>query len=309
MKTRAATSSAVAAPRPESGVVAGQLALVAVQLCFGLFPFFVKLALAGFEPRAIAVWRIAIGSAVLLGLAFAAHGRAAVPRRRDLPLLFVSGLLGVVLNQVLALEGVARSTVTNAGLMMTLIPVFTFGLAASFRIERFHWTRAAGIPVAMAGAVVLLLQRGESPDLARQHFVGNLLIASNCLCYAAYLIVSRKLLLTYRPLVVIAWVYALALWATPLLALGQDLLPTDVDPGRAWLGLALILAFPTLAGYLLNTFALSRVPASIAAVYIYLQPLIAGAAGIALLDERFHPAMALAAGLMFAGIALVTRRR
>ncbi|QDU67629.1 DMT family transporter [Engelhardtia mirabilis] len=309
MQPRTATPSAVAAPLAEPSVVSGHLALVAVQLCFGLFPFFVKLALEGLEPRAIAVWRIGVGSAVLLGLAFAVAGRGAIPKRGDLPLLFVCGLLGVVMNQLLALEGVSRSTVVNAGLIMTLIPVFTVALAIAFRIERMHWKRAIGVPVAMCGAIVLLLQRGDSPDLARQHLFGNLLMACNCLSYAGYLLLSRRLLTRYRPLVVIAWVYVMSLWATPFLGLGQDLIPSGVDTRVAWWGLALVLTFPTVVGYLLNTFALSRVPASVTAIYIYVQPLIAGTAGIVLLGEHFRPLMIVAAALMFTGIALVTRRR
>ena len=288
----------------------GHIALLAVQLCFGLFPVFVKFALVGLTPRAIAAWRISVGTLVFLGLAFALSGRKALPERRDLALLAVCALLGVVGNQVLALEGFSRSTAMNAGLIMTLIPVFTFGLAALFRQERFACKRAAGIPLGVIGALILMLQGGDTPELSRQYLVGNLLMASNCLCYAGYLVLSRRLLAKYSPLTMIAWVYALSMWSVPFLASGEGLLPAEgADQATAWWGLGLVLVFPTVLAYLLNTFALSRVPASVTAIYIYLQPLIAGLGGIVILDERFQPALIPAGLCMFAGIYLVTRRR
>lgn len=307
--TRAAALPTSDASPGEPSVLAGHVALVAVQFCFGLFPVFAKFALAGLTPQAIATWRIGVGSAVFLGLAFALSGRRALPRAGDLALLSVCALLGVVGNQVLALEGFARSTAVNAGLIMTLIPIFTFAMAALFRQERFHPRRALGIPLGVIGAAILTLQGGETPELSRQYMVGNLLMATNCMCYAGYLVLSRRLLARYSPLTMIAWVYTLSLWAVPLLGHDERLVPAaEADQRSVWIGLALVLTFPTVMAYLLNTFALSRVPASVTAIYIYLQPLIAGIGGILVLDERFQPAMVPAATCMFAAIYLVTRR-
>ena len=292
-----------------SPVALGHVALLAVQFCFGLFPVFVKFALLGLSPRAIAAWRIGVGALVFLLLAFAISGRKAIPARGDLGLLCLLALLGVVGNQVLALEGFSRSTAMNAGLIMTLIPVFTFAIAAAFRQERFELRRAVGVPFGILGALLLMLQGGDTPELSRQYLIGNVLMASNCLCYAAYLVISRRLLERYDPLTMIAWVYGCSLWAVPFLGIGETLVPLEgPDQRTVWIGLVLVLVFPTVLAYLLNTFALSRVPASVTAIYIYLQPLIAGLGGILILGERFRPIMLPAALSMFASIWLVTRR-
>src|SRR5204862_206311 len=81
---------------------------------------------------------------ILLVLAAAVHGRAALPPRTDLPRLASAAFLGVALNQGLYLEGLARSTPINAVLVMCLIPVFTFGLATVAGLETFSGTRLAG---------------------------------------------------------------------------------------------------------------------------------------------------------------------
>ncbi len=284
----------------------GHAALLVVQLCFGLFPLFVKLAAEDFAPKAMAVWRIAVGSIVLGTLAFAVHGKRAVPPRGDLLQILVLALLGVVLNQVLALEGIQLSTSVNAGLMMTLIPIFTFALAGLVGQERVVRIRAVGLGVALSGALLLQVQ-GNGNGGGTNVLLGNALMALNCLSYAAFLVMARTFLRRHPPLAVIAWTYIASLWTLPLLAHGHDLFPVEGSTA-AWRGLVLLLLFPTVLAYLLNTYALSRVPASVTAIYIYLQPLIAGAAGVWILGERFEPLMLVAALLMFAGIALVTRR-
>ena len=83
-------------------------------------------------------------------------------RRGLYPGLFLCALLGVVLNQVLFLEGLSRSTAVNAGLLMPLIPVYTFLVAWIARQERFSALRGLGILIAFSGTTYLLLQK--EPD-------------------------------------------------------------------------------------------------------------------------------------------------
>lgn len=288
-------------------VVAGHGALAVVQLFFGLFPIFGTLAFApgGFSPLGVGSWRIAAGAVALGGLAFAAHGRRAIPASGDWIRLALCGLLGVALNQGLFLEGLARSTPMNAGLVMTLIPVFTFAVAAAVRQERLSPGRAVGVLVAMAGTVLLLLGRGGG--LARGHGFGNLLMVLNGFSYACFLVLSKRLLARYDWLVVIAWVYILSLPYLPYFVVGEDL---AAEPGNrlAWLSLLYILLFPTVLAYLLNMFALERVRATTTAVYIYAQPLVAGLAAWIVFGEQPSLRMAVAAVCLFVGIWLVARR-
>ena len=286
-------------------VVAGHAALAVVQVFFGLFPIFGVLAFTAFSPLGVGSWRIAGGAIILGALTLAAYGREALPKRQDLPRFAICGVLGVALNQGLFLEGLARSTPMNAGLVMTLIPVFTFAIAAGVGQERFSVLRAIGVLIALAGATLLLVGQGEGP--IRGHGFGNLLMALNGLSYATYLVISKKLVSRYRPLVVIAWVYIFALPYLPYFMAGETLVASLGDTS-AWLSLLYIVLFPTVLAYLLNMFALERVRATTTAVYIYAQPLVAGIASWMVFDERLSANMGTAAICLFAGIWLVARR-
>ncbi len=285
----------------------GHLALVAVQLCFGLFPLLGKWAFASFEPSAVAAWRLCAGSAAFAAIAVLRYGRNVVPAPSDLPRLAVCGWLGIALNQALYLEGLQRSTALHAGLLILLIPVFTTAIAVALRQEKFEARRAAGIALAFAGAVVLVA-RGATDSLSLEPGVGNLLLVANALAYSFYLVLSRPLLQRYSALVVILWAYVLSLPILPWLMWDAEWAPDSAEP-RHWLSLGLILLFPTVLGYLLNLYALARVTASTTAVYVFAQPLIAGLAGVLLLGERFDGNTAVASGAILGGLALVIRRR
>lgn len=283
----------------------GHLALLAVQVFFGLFPLFGKVAMRTFTPRAVAGWRVLVGGAVLMGLAALIHRRAALPARRDLLRLQVCALLGIALNQVLYLEGLQRAPSVNAALIMVLIPVFVFALAVLVRQERLVKVRALGVFVAAVGASLLLLRRG--PDLGPEYLTGNLLMMANAFSYSVYLIAAKPLAMRYPPLVLIAWVFALSTWTVPLFAHDASFAPPAADLD-AWLSLAYILVFPTMLAYLLNTLALARVSASTTAFYIFLQPFIAAVAGWLGLGEDLDFGFAMAASCVLAGLWCVVRR-
>jgi len=310
-------AGATAAPE-RRGEFAAHAALAAVQVFFALFPVFGKLAFAGgiYTPLAVGTARILFGAFTLGALALALHGAQALPPLRELPRIAVLSILGVAANMTLYLEGLKRSTAGNATLMICLIPVFTFSIAAALGHERFGARRVGGLLLALAGAGVLV---AGGADLGGEHTLGNLLIAGNCAGYAAYLVLVRPLAQRHPPLAVIAWMFVASLPWLPLMlwrdhaargavefSLREVLLPQAAS-AKALLSLAFIVVFPTTLAYLFNVFALSRVRASTTAVYIYAQPLGTAIAAWYLLDERVTPLMGLSAALLFPGIWLVSR--
>ncbi len=75
-----------------------------------------------------------------------------------------------------------------------------------------------------------------------------------------------------------------------------------------WLSVIYIVLVPTVGAYYLNAWALMRVPPSIVAVYIYLQPLLAFGLAPLVLGESWNARTLVACLLIFAGVAAVTIR-
>ena len=279
--------------------------LIIVQLCFGVFPAVGKIALQAFSPKALLVWRLAAGSAVFMGFAVARHRRAAFPPAADLARLFGLSLLGVIINQLLFLEGLKRTTAVNAGLLITVIPVATTAIAIGLRRERATWRRQLGMGLAVTGVATLFLLRGAARTLGGEHSLGDAFIVINAVSYSFYLVLAKGVLTRLPQLVVLAWLFAFGLLVVPWIALDVPWAPAEAQT-RHWLALAGVLLFPTLLAYLLNTIVLARTHASTTAAYVMLQPFIAAALGVVLLGERPGWREAVTAGFVLAGLWLVS---
>lgn len=312
MTDTAASQTRIAQPGTfgsDREVVKGLAALLLVQFMFGLFPVFGKFAFVpgAFTPSALAFWRIAFGAVVLGGFAFVRLGSAAVPPLAVLPRLFMLSLLSVALNQGFYLEGLERSSGTATGLVMCLIPVFTYAVALAVKQERPRVLRVIGIVVALVGTLPLLLSKGEGgvPELS----LGILFLLFNAFVYSVYLVLAKPLMKVHSPLFMVAWVYLLSTFALPWFAHGEVLVPALESNQRAWWALGYTLVFPTVLAYLLNAYALARVNASTTAFFIYLQPVITGVGSWLWLDERLTSRLLITACAMFIGLWLVLQRK
>ena len=63
-----------------------------------------------------------------------------------------------------------------------------------------------------------------------------------------------------------------------------------------------------LGGFVAYTYALRHLPVSLVSLYAYINPVIAVALGVALMGEPFNWRMAIAAALVFVGVAIVRHR-
>ena len=79
--------------------------------------------------------------------------------------------------------------------------------------------------------------------------------------------------------------------------------------GRTLLLAVYIVVFPTVLGYLLNSWALARVESSRVALYIYLQPVVTAALSVTFLGERITGRLLASSALVFLGVLLASRRR
>jgi drug/metabolite transporter (DMT)-like permease len=286
----------------------GLVALLSVQFMFGLFPVVGKFAFVpgGFTPSALAFWRIAFGAVVLGALVLIRFGRGALPSPSELPLLFLLSLLSVALNQGFYLEGLERSSGTATGLVMCLIPVFTYGVAVILKQEVVRGARVAGIAIALAGTIPLLLARGGGGTGST---LGIAFLMTNALVYSIYLVLAKPVMRVRSPLFLVAWVYLLSIVALPWFGWRADLVPAFEGNEGAWLALAYTLLFPTVLAYLANAYALARVRASTTAFFIYMQPVITGVASWFVLGERLTPLLSLSAAGLVGGSWLVLRQR
>ncbi len=277
-------------------------ALLVVQSLFGSLAVAGKLALRVLPGTAIIAVRVP-AALMIFWLIRKMRVREKVDRR-DLLELFVYGFFGVIANQLLFIEGLARTTATNAVILQTSIPIFTVGVAVAVGKERASPLKVCGLLIALSGAFYLVgAGRFEN---AGQYFAGNLIIVCNALSFSIYLVISRKLLAKYRTATVVYWTFVFgALGVIPFGAHALAQSAGRIDTATALL-LVYIVVGPTVGTYFLNGFALRRAPSSLVAIYVYVQPLIGTLLAAATLHERPTSSALISAGLIAIGIALVS---
>lgn len=279
-------------------------ALVTVQFLFASLTIAAKFVLPGIPPSGVVFCRIT-GAALVFFVIKAVTVREEVTDRRDLLTMAGLALIGLVLNQVLFLEGVKRTTAINANVLITTIPAFTLAIAIVLRRERASAAKVVGILCAAVGAIYLV-----GPDRLRLDpatALGNGLIVCNTSLYALYLVLSKRLLERYHPVTVVTYVFLFgALIIAPFGVAALRDVPFATQPPAVLIGLAYIVVFPSILAYYLSVWALRRTASSLVAMYVYLQPLMTAVAAPIILHERVTARAGLAAALIFTGLALAT---
>lgn len=302
--------------RGRGGVLAPHLALVAVQCMFATWPVVAKgWVLPVLPPSVLALLRVAGATAILLAIG-RIRGMAPIEGRGDIARLALYAVLGVAANQLLFVEGLARTTAVNAQVIGTSIPVFTLMFGALLGLDRITPRKLLGIALAAGGAVYLVgpervLASWGGPDGGATMALGNAMIVVNALGYALYLVLSKPLIQKYGTITVIVWVFGIgALLITPFGVASYVSNGVAAEPTwRVWAAVAYIILFPTVGSYVLNAWALGRSRPSVVAVYVYLQPLLTGALAAVLLAEPLDPRAIPAAAMIFTGVALTTIAR
>lgn len=277
--------------------------LVLVQVAFASLAVFGKMAMHTVPPLGLALARIGGTALVLVALEV---GRSGLPRipRADLLRLALYSVIGVAGNQMLFLSGLSRTTAINAVVLTSTIPVFTVAAAIVLGRERPRPALLAGIVVSLAG--VLWLVGVDGFHVGLDTVVGDVLITVNCAGYAVYLVLVRDVIARHGARRVVAVAFAMgALLALPFGA-GPLVAAVPRMDTTATLLVVYIVLVPTTFTYLANAWALRFARASVVAIYIYVQPVVAGVLAVWLLHEEPSARAFVAAIAVFVGIALVT---
>lgn len=281
-------------------------ALLGVQALFGSLPVIAKVVLASVPAMSLVGLRVAITAIVLLAVQ-AFRGRIRLKERHDYLRLAVLSIFGVTLNQLFFIGGLARTTASNTSLLAVTIPIFAITVGVIAGTERLRIAKAAGILIAMAGVLLIIDPRNASfsSDTTR----GDLMIIFNSFCFGTYVATSKNVVLRNGPFRSMMWVFIFA--AVVCVPLGvsafAEAAPAAIST-KVWMLVLYIGIGATAVPYLLNAWAIQHVDPSTLAIFIYLQPIIGVLLAAVFLGERLRPSFLLATALIFAGVALVTRK-
>ncbi len=172
-----------------------------------------KLAVGIIQPAEIGFFRW-----LLVGLALMPFMLGPVLRNRryilaNLGKFVVLGLLGMAVYQSLAYYAAALTSATNMGIILSLMPLMSLGLASSILAHRLNAGALLGALVSLAGVVLVISQGHLGALLEHGVNLGDAMMIVATLAYAVYSVLLKKWslklpamqLLYLQVLVAIAW--------------------------------------------------------------------------------------------------------
>ena len=266
---------------------AADLVLLLANLVYATSPVATRIVLDDVPPALLALGRLAGAAAVLWPIARGHTAAAPVPSGADAWRIAWMGAVGFTAAFALSNWGLARSTATNGALLIIVEPISILLLSPLLLDERVRRREAAGAALALLGVVLVVLDGvpGVTLTLA-PHWRGDLLLVLAGVAYGAYTLIGRNVLARHGPLLVttrsITWGAVLMIPLVVVEWLGGARPAPSLGAMAGALYLALVI---TAAGYLTWNWALARVSAPRAAIFLTVQPIGGAVLGVALLGE------------------------
>ena len=285
------------------GRILGALAVAAAASLWGTLGYFAKILYAqGVSFESLVAVRASVGWIAVLGFVLLRRGvRGLRIARRDLVFLVPAGAVGIGVFYLLYFYTVRESTVGTAAILLYSAPAFVVILAWLFLREPLGAPKVLALGLTTSG-IFLVVGAYDPTNLEVSPTVLLTGLLSG-LTYGLYAIFGRPVAGHLSPAVVLS--YALAFASLLLIPTALPTLDTLAGlPAGSYALLFVLSVVHTTFAFALYTFGIRHLGAGRAAIVANVEPVVAGAMGIVLLNEGLTVLKALGALLVLAGAAL-----
>lgn len=284
----------------------GHIVILLTNIIFGINTPIAKDALSIVGPNIMSTFRFA-GCALLF---WTASFVFKVPKieRKDIGLLCLASLFGIVFNLFLFILGLSYTTPTNASIIVSMTPIFTMIMAAIFLREPLTFKKAIGVICGLSGALILIFTKPGIGNLpAKNNSLGIIFCLISSVSYALYLTLFSKVIKRNNPINIMKWMF---LTSTIVLLPITWSSVTSFNYAslsiNTWLEIVYVVVMATFINYLFIPIAQARLRPTILSMYNYVQPVVTTIISIILLMDVLNIYKIIAALLIFSGVYIVT---
>lgn len=282
-------------------------ALLLILLMSSFTAIAVKATVAGFPPLLGGCLRFTV-AALAIALVQLMMRRLQMPRRSDMLMIILLGIICVPINQFAFWRGVDWSNPSHGAMLYANTPVMVTLLSCLLNMERWSFAGLAGAVFASVGSLVIVLNSGL--HLTSRFVHGDLLLLLAAATWSLYLVLSRPLNQRYGSLNAQLYVFvAGVLFSVPPAVIDAQTMHWASIALSAWLGLLYLSLGVAVVVFFLFNWTIARQPPSRVATFSNL------AYPVTLLWEGLLkgrvPSIGFAIGsaLVFVGMLLAVRRR
>lgn len=234
----------------------------------------VRLAVKEISPVDLGFLRFLVATPFMVLILLLSKKETRLPAK-ELLSLSVLGLTGVTLLYIFQFIGIEYTTASTSAVLINTNVIFIVLLSATFLKEKFPLRKSAGIAFSFVGVLVVIFAQmtNESIAFSNVFLIGCIFIILSAFCWAIYSIVGKRLLDKYDPFTVTTYAFVLGtIFFLPVVL--PDI--TDVIQGvsfNGWMAILYLALICSVFGYVAWYYALSRLEAGRAAVFLNLIPL------------------------------------
>jgi drug/metabolite transporter (DMT)-like permease len=276
-------------------------ALACAAVCWALgFPFG-KIALRHMPVEAMITWRFLIASAFLIPLLFAPAARALFSARR-LALLTIAAALFVPIQFIIQFEGLSRTSVSHAALMVALVPAM---LAVGSGLTLRRWPNRIttfAIALSVCGAVLVAMK----PSRGASTF-GDILVLLSLVSGISWVLFTKRYLSDLPAIPSTALMLVLGTCMLAAIELGTH--PHDLVqsyPLTSWLPVIGSAILGTIVSTLSWNAGLQHVEPSRAGVFVNIEPIVGSLCGVVFFGDAVTWGLLAGGALVLSGAITVT---
>ena len=281
---------------PLTGLMAG---LVAASIWGGMYVVS-KIVLEVIPPFALLTTRLVLG-ALALSLVIAIRKAHTLTRRQALQ-SFLVGFVGYGISLGFQFVGTKLSTASNGSLVTSATPAFVLIFAPFLLAERATPRRVIALLAATLGVVIVIDPR--TANLSPSLFWGNMSLLAAALTWALYSVLVRRVsrsadLLASSAIMLLGGIPSsllIGVWEIKTSGVGE--ITPGIIAGILFLGI-----ISTAMAMFLWNYAFAELPAAVASLTFFAQPVVGTILGAVLLGERIS-VLFIVGGLLI-GIGLI----
>ncbi|NLP43738.1 MAG: DMT family transporter [Peptococcaceae bacterium] len=270
-----------------------------------------KMAAASFLPLTLTFLRFLFTLPIIFLLLKMKEPEKLIPEKRQIPPLFVMGVIGTLGYHFFFFLALRYTTAINSSLIGATNPAVTAILAVLFFKEKVIPSRIIGIAISLFG-VFCVLTNLDPEIIGNMVFnVGDIYMSLAVLCFSTYMLLSRKYMSKYQisPLTATAYTFLICTVLSGILSIGlENPLPAILQAERrVWLEILYMSIFASVIGYYIQLNSINIIGASKTAMFINLVPVSTILLAVLILKEQLSYLKIISALIIIGGVYLASR--
>lgn len=286
----------------------GVLALIIANIIWGFASPIFKWSLTNIPPFTLAFLRFFI-AAILFAILLRKKLALPIHDKKDLRLLIIHALTGITANITFFFLGLQLTLAINVPVIASSQPIMIFLFAYLFLKEKFKFNKVLGMIIGTIGILAIVLEPIYYNGIDG-NALGNFLIVIATISGAIGMLTGRTIFQKYDPLVLMFWAFVISSISFLPPAIAENIqnpaILTSLDI-RGIVGIIFGSVFSSAVAYGLYAYGLSKMTASEASLFTYIDPVAGAILAYFMLHEPITIPFLTGTLFIFAGIFIAER--